>query len=81
MRRKRLLLPLFGACSLMLGCSSGWQIKINGTANGTDLARAVAVTYADDVVAAGLTENAFTFFGVGSQNPAQQATGYLPLKS
>jgi hypothetical protein len=54
MRRKTLLLLLFGACGFILGCSTGWRMNINGTANGSDFARAITVTNKNDVVAARL---------------------------
>ena len=63
MRQKGLFVLLLGACNLMVACSTGWQINVNGTANGLDSARAVTVTNADDVVAAGFTENTGTGFG------------------
>ena len=57
--KKRLLLALVGACGLVLLCSEAWawQVTINGTANNFDLANAVTVDAAGDVVAAGGTEN------------------------
>lgn len=47
----------------MLGCSTGWRMNINGTANGLDFARAVTLTGKQDVVAAGFTENTRSGFG------------------
>ena len=57
-RKKTPLVLLIGACSLMLSCSTGWQI--NGTANGRDFATTVTVDGMGNVVAVGATTNTGT---------------------
>ena len=56
-------LLMFGASGLMLGCSTGWRMNINGTANGSDYAGAVTLTDKNEVVAAGATQNTGSGFG------------------
>ena len=60
--KKRLLLGLVRASSLVLFCSGAWawQTNINGTANDSASASAVTVDRDGNVVAAGRTQNAGT---------------------
>lgn len=57
--KKTLIATLLGAYSVLLSYSAvwAWQTNINGTANSTDWANAVAVDAVGNVIAAGSTQN------------------------